>query len=85
MAKIIDEDERYQFLANIAKHYPDRVDPASLGVDDADVLRATLAYFEEKGFLKVQWVADLEGKHPVGVIATADGYDVAERSGHLDD
>lgn len=85
MARIIDEEDRFEFLAKIAKHYPDQVDLASLGVSDADVLRATLTYFEEKGLLKVQWVEGIDGRSPGPVAATARGYDAAEKSGYLDD
>lgn len=84
MPKVLDEDDRLALLVRIAKEYPDSVPAKEMGVEDADTLRATLKYMEEKYLIEVSWLAKLAGKDPISAKATSNGYDEAERSGELD-
>jgi hypothetical protein len=83
LARVLEEDDRFDLLGRIAVNYPDAVAVGDLGIEDKDVLRATLSHLEEHGYVRVTWAASISGKHPVSVTATAQGYDFCERSDRL--
>lgn len=85
MPRVLEEEERFELLAKVAKEYPDQVNSKDLGIEDEGILRATLSHLEENRYVRVSWAEDLEGKHPMAVAATARGYDYCERAGLFDD
>lgn len=84
MPKVLNADDRLDLIVRLAENYPDATNANAIGIDDPEILRGTLTYLEQRGFVKVDWIAAGPGQNmPTSVSLTARGYDEAEDSGAL--